>query len=46
MPRSAHARKPETNDIADRVAALDWERIGADLDAHGCATTGALLDAG
>src|ERR1044072_7184000 len=43
MPRSAHARKPETNDIADRIGALDWQRIGADLDAHGCATTGALL---
>ena len=43
MSRSAHARKPETNDIADRLAALDWERIGTDLDAHGCATTGALL---
>src|SRR5690348_14094695 len=37
------ARKIETDAIADRVAALDWERIGADLDAHGCATTGALL---
>ena len=43
MSRSAHARKPETNDLADRVAALDWQRIGTDLDAHGCATTGALL---
>jgi uncharacterized protein len=26
-----------------RVAALDWERITADLDARGCATTGPLL---
>ena len=24
MSRTAHARKIETNDIADRVAALDW----------------------
>jgi hypothetical protein len=30
-------------DIEARVAALDWARIAADLDAHGCATTGALL---
>ena len=43
MSRSAHARKPEANDIADRVAALDRTRIGGELDAHGCATTGALL---
>lgn len=39
------ARKIETDEIADRVAALDWQRIGVDLDAHGCATTGALLSA-
>ncbi len=25
------------------MSALDWARIGADLDAHGCATTGAFL---
>src|SRR4029077_20057940 len=43
MSRSAQARKPQQNDIADRVAALDWTRIGGELDAHGCATTGALL---
>ncbi|MBR0650584.1 2OG-Fe(II) oxygenase [Roseomonas terrae] len=30
--------------IADRIAALDWARIGAELDAFGCATTGPLLD--
>jgi hypothetical protein len=45
MSRSAHARKPEPNHIADRVAALDWARIAGELDAHGCATTGALLSA-
>ncbi len=28
---------------AGRVAALDWMRIAADLDAHGCAVAGALL---
>jgi hypothetical protein len=27
------------------VAALDWEALAAELDAHGCATTGALLSA-
>lgn len=26
------------------IAALDWARIGAELDAFGCATTGPLLD--
>ena len=30
-------------DVASRVAALDWTRIAADLDARGCATTGPLL---
>jgi uncharacterized protein len=29
--------------IAARVAGLDWMRIAADLDAHGCAVTGAVL---
>jgi hypothetical protein len=29
--------------LATRIAALDWERLTADLDAHGCATTGPLL---
>ncbi|HKS63681.1 MAG TPA: 2OG-Fe(II) oxygenase, partial [Xanthobacteraceae bacterium] len=43
MPRDAQARKSDANGIAERVVALDWDRIGADLDAHGCATTGALL---
>ena len=45
MSRSAHARKPEPNDVADRVTGLDWARIAGELDAHGCATTGALLSA-
>jgi hypothetical protein len=30
--------------IAARIAALDWARIGGELDAFGCATTGPLLD--
>ena len=29
--------------LAARIAALDWERIAAELEAHGCATTGAVL---
>ena len=45
MSRAAHARKPEPDDIAGRVAALDWARIAGELDAHGCATTGPLLSA-
>jgi hypothetical protein len=44
MSRSAHARKHEAiDDIAADVAALDWEEIGSQLDAFGCATTGPLL---
>src|SRR3954447_5012747 len=45
MSRTAHARKAELDDIADRVTALDWTRIADELDAHGCAATGALLSA-
>jgi uncharacterized protein len=30
-------------DVPDRIAALDWERISADLDAYGCAVAPALL---
>jgi hypothetical protein len=30
--------------LARRLAALDWPRIGADLDTHGCATVSALLE--
>ncbi|GAV36661.1 hypothetical protein ROTAS13_04349 [Roseomonas sp. TAS13] len=32
-----------TPSVAHRVAALDWARIGAELDERGCATTGPLL---
>jgi hypothetical protein len=46
MSRTAHARRAEPiAAIGDRVAALDWRRIGGELDAHGCATTGPLLSA-
>ena len=34
------------SDLAARVTTLDWERIGADLDATGCATTRPLLSPG
>jgi uncharacterized protein len=34
---------PAAPSIIARVAALDWARIAADLDACGCATTGAVL---
>ena len=33
------------NGLERQVEALDWTRIGEDLDALGFATTGALLDA-
>src|SRR5437868_51465 len=32
-------------DIAQRIAALDWERMAEQLGEFGCATTGALLSA-
>jgi len=34
-----------TDELEQQVAALDWHRIGEDLDIYGFATTGALLDA-
>jgi len=40
----ATARKIETNDTAERVAALDWASIGMQLDQFGCAKTGRLLE--
>ena len=39
QPASASA----AGSLATKIAALDWERLTADLDAHGCATTGPLL---
>ena len=33
----------EETPVASRIAALDWATIAQDLDAHGCATTNALL---
>jgi uncharacterized protein len=43
IPGRARAESPEAAPIATRIGALDWTRIAADLDAHGCAITGALL---
>ena len=43
-PRQAASRpQPDDDAIGPRVAALDWERIAASLDAHGCAVAGPLL---
>jgi len=41
--RTREAATPDA--IAERIGALDWAAIAADLDAHGCATTGTLLTA-
>jgi hypothetical protein len=42
--RKPRPRRPAAPaDIAGRIAALDWTGIAAALDAHGHATTGALL---
>ncbi len=38
--RSAPSR---SDALASPLKALDWQRIGDELSAHGCATTGALL---
>jgi uncharacterized protein len=43
---AAVRRADEAGAMAARVAALDWERIAADLDAAGCAATGPLVDEG
>jgi hypothetical protein len=40
-------KRPENNDAAPqaRVAAIDWQRVGVDLDAQGCAVFEKLLTA-
>jgi hypothetical protein len=45
-PAGAILRNAGMKDIEQRVAALDWPRIEAELDVRGCATTPALLTAG
>ena len=39
------APMPPARSLAIPIEAIDWARIAADLDAHGCATTGRLLSA-
>jgi uncharacterized protein len=39
------APMPTARSLAIPIEAFDWARIAADLDAHGCATTGRLLSA-
>ena len=39
-PRMVSASEPA---MAERIAALDWQRITTDLDAHGCAVINAVL---
>ncbi|MBZ4423168.1 2OG-Fe(II) oxygenase [Myxococcus sp. RHSTA-1-4] len=43
MTAAARRRKPLGSGVAERVAALDWERIAVDLDTHGCATVSGML---
>ena len=37
------APMPTARSLAIPIEAIDWARVAADLDAHGCATTGRLL---
>ncbi len=45
MPRKNAPSAPSQPAIPERVAALDWPAIAADLDLRGAATTGTLLTA-
>jgi hypothetical protein len=50
MTGTAHARRPRIGApapalLGERIAALDWTALAAQLDAYGCGTTGALLTA-
>ena len=47
MTGAVASRAPARPDptIADRIAALDWQRIAADLDERGCAVASAVLSA-
>jgi hypothetical protein len=38
-------RRPMTTSPADRIRAIDWSQISADLEAHGCAIIEGLLHA-
>jgi uncharacterized protein len=41
--RHLRARSAPSDALASGIEALDWQRIGDELSARGCATTGALL---
>src|SRR5260370_39177215 len=41
--RREHWSGTEVGVLATQIAALDWTDIAAQLDSHGCATTGRLL---
>ena len=43
--RRERAPASPTGALAARIAALDWRGMSAELDAHGCVTTGPLLSA-
>ncbi len=43
LTRQAATSQTETPSLAERIAALDWQRIGTELDTFGAAATGALL---
>jgi hypothetical protein len=38
------ARAPVPPDVGARIAALDWTHIAVEIETHGCATTGAVLE--
>src|SRR5262245_147208 len=40
---SLHRHQLSAKGCLDRAAALDWEKIAADLDDHGCAVIGPIL---
>jgi hypothetical protein len=42
--RREHGARLKAPDVAARITALDWSQIAGELAAHGCATTGVLLD--
>jgi hypothetical protein len=45
MRTSAQRRHTVANPLGERIAELDWERIGTELDDYGCAVIGPLLAA-
>jgi uncharacterized protein len=43
--QTRHAISPKPSSIAERVATLNWDTMTSDLETHGYAVTGALLEA-